>query len=1145
MVKLSNELGHNLRAPYTQRVKMLKLKPRTLVLAFHENGKIIDELSNYTKGVKVVLPTTLRNPGILFYSKYISLFTPQQKQNMFVSSSILSSSRTCILDGNFFMYRYHDMLFSEIIKSNKKYVNYADHVFNKTFDPNVFRKMGYKNVALNYIIDISKLESKISKTEIRKMFLGALEIMFNVKDYVMNAEQIILTLKTKKGYVNVLIYLKDKYNFNINRILALINAYIMSENDKVQIDDKVSKVSTRFSKIIEHKIQDPQLKDYTLNVINNYIHTHPDEPIKIDMNYVKQALVEELEDSEITVTKPTDLNYLVEKLRKNKPPSILYESKDNDFNYAFNEDKQLGSAFNFRKATSKNHLLGQIKGFNSYFEEMYKIKITNISVKKAKSKSIYRDNNQLITIRFKDESNKEFDIPFILPEGMINGDPYVNIEGTKRTLLHQLYQDPLMSVKPFETVFKTNYSAISFKSDFKSKHRGIFVYAQGKKIPFLEFMLIGKSQELKDSKGDQFAELLIASGIKKSEFSISDELPKGAHFKDYIKLGDKYYVLSKNAENRTIQIFWSFIISHRKDEFKNIQDILKLIETNYAASYINSIKQQNKHMIDPTVKYLLSQDAKSTNVFDTYNDAVDMCVTGAVTVQTDLNNRRLRSSESLSVAIFKKINPALNQYHKTNGAQAPKIKSDAIIQELLTGSLQTQFQTVQSQNPLSEIAYLSKVTYSGLNGVTPENASVDLRTVNDSFYGIIDPIDTPDSKAVGVTRHLAVSADIEKMNGKMKINSTNDDLNPLSIISNFSPFPVHNDGNRLQFASSQMKSVISMKSAEMPYVSSSYATVPINLASNAFVKKSEYAGEVVDVNDNYIIIKNKGKSKLIYFDKYSFNTSNTLSTLTPIVKIGDEITEGQPIAAAQEFFELNNLKLGLNGYTVIKPHRNMNFEDGIIISNSFAHRNTSVHGYEFTAMIEEGDTIYDLKKIGDVVAKGDVLLSRSSTVALNESLNEFDGVSVFMESESDSSDGFDSQIDFGDSDNSGDSDEDGEYEDEFNSAFDKRIKSKASGEIVDIEIFAKSEEHLKKYNELYEMHKNKIIRLEEKYKALADQKIDLSELQNKISIAKDIYGKKYRGNSIENILIIFKIKAEKALDVGDKLHNRHGKRVAA
>ena len=78
MVKLSNELGHNLRAPYTQRVKMLKLKPRTLVLAFHENGKIIDELSNYTKGVKVVLPTTLRNPGILFYSKYISSLTTRR-----------------------------------------------------------------------------------------------------------------------------------------------------------------------------------------------------------------------------------------------------------------------------------------------------------------------------------------------------------------------------------------------------------------------------------------------------------------------------------------------------------------------------------------------------------------------------------------------------------------------------------------------------------------------------------------------------------------------------------------------------------------------------------------------------------------------------------------------------------------------------------------------------------------------------------------------------------------------------------------------------------------------------------------------------------------------------------------------------------
>ena len=58
-------------------------------------------------------------------------------------------------------------------------------------------------------------------------------------------------------------------------------------------------------------------------------------------------------------------------------------------------------------------------------------------------------------------------------------------------------------------------------------------------------------------------------------------------------------------------------------------------------------------------------------------------------------------------------------------------------------------------------------------------------------------------------------------------------------------------------------------------------------------------------------------------------------------------------------------------------------------------------------------------------------------------------------------------------------------------------------------------------------------------------RIDLTDLEKELANAKDIYGKTYKGKPIEYILILFKIKADKVLEIGDKLHNRHGENVAA
>jgi DNA-directed RNA polymerase beta subunit len=63
-------------------------------------------------------------------------------------------------------------------------------------------------------------------------------------------------------------------------------------------------------------------------------------------------------------------------------------------------------------------------------------------------------------------------------------------------------------------------------------------------------------------------------------------------------------------------------------------------------------------------------------------------------------------------------------------------------------------------NLVGEIMEMCKVTISGPGGIPINSVNIDNKNIHDSFYGIIDPIFTPDGDKCGVINYLVITAQI-------------------------------------------------------------------------------------------------------------------------------------------------------------------------------------------------------------------------------------------------------------------------------------------------------------------------------------------------------------------------------------------------
>lgn len=180
--------------------------------------------------------------------------------------------------------------------------------------------------------------------------------------------------------------------------------------------------------------------------------------------------------------------------------------------------------------------------------------------------------------------------------------------------------------------------------------------------------------------------------------------------------------------------------------------------------------------------------------------------------------------------------------------------------------------------------------------------------------------------------------------------------NLLNFTANMIPYVGHNDGNRAMMGTNMQRQAILLKNREIPLVMTSVngsAKTYEELIGELHGKpvRSKVEGIVKEVNDKEIIIKDD-EDKLHnyqYYNYFKLNQSFMHNEIT--VKVGDRVKPGQIIAEGWSTRD-GKLALGMNARVGYLPYKGYNYEDGIVISKSFANR---------MATEEVGEKVIDLK----------------------------------------------------------------------------------------------------------------------------------------------------------------------------------------
>lgn len=781
----------------------------------------------------------------------------------------------------------------------------------------------------------------------------------------------------------------------------------------------------------------------------------------IDKNYADELLQpkQTIDNSTQIFSNLIDIPDIID----NKSPEHLFEKRQVDFDK--NLKKDLTNSFSFL-ATKDIPLK-----FNSIIT----------TDKKTKPGEIAKSDLAVVTVSLKDKFGKLHEIQIEIPK-IDPASGTFRINGRKKCLINQIVQCPITFPKPYDSKFESSYSAFH-------------IWSKQIKKPYLEIYM-------GSYKGPLFPILAFSFGfdatLKKYgiDYTITTEKPdKDAIF---TKLTDTDYIVFDKVDNlakeQLIQSLLMFRLSTlgTKGDIGSLDYWRKAI--NKYTGRINSsylINNNLENIVDPVAKQVLVNMQLPQNLEDIMHYMSQKVVTGFTIDRNDLGNQRIRNSEVLVHLIQKQILAAYTEYKEQvlsgNENAIFTLSPTKVLSEFINSEIVTD---MEYANPLEEMSTMSRVSPVGssVGGIPDKRAiNTDARNVHPSYFGNIDPLDTPEGGNIGVIQQLTIDAYITSARGlfNTKAISDSEKSGALSTSSAMIPFIENNDGNRVMFGCAQGKQAIPLKNPEPPIVRSGYESILTNVLSDSFVKRSPVDGIVERITDRLIFIQdNVTKHRVGITPEHlkSGSGKDTLSVFAPVVKEKQRVKKGQIIAEGS-CIEQGMISMGRTVLAAVMPYKGYNFEDGIVISDRLARENalTSLHGIEEEVEISAKDRIVKIVSEGVHTEKGEPLLIK--TIGEVEELIGFEDI------------------------------DDEESIEIYAGQF---IQKSPGGRVVEIEVFSN----------------------------LADSTFPkLAELSNKTKKKYGISGKEkwsIKGNTIKGVMIRFRIEQELVIGLGDKLTNRYG-----
>ena len=313
----------------------------------------------------------------------------------------------------------------------------------------------------------------------------------------------------------------------------------------------------------------------------------------------------------------------------------------------------------------------------------------------------------------------------------------------------------------------------------------------------------------------------------------------------------------------------------------------------------------------------------------------------------------------------------------------------AILKEFFGSSQLSQF--MDQNNPIAELTHKRRLSALGPGGLSRDRAGMDVRDVNESHYGRICPIESPEGPNIGLITTLASYAKIDEygfiMTPYRKVKNCeildevhyltadqeNDviisestvetdeknkivqervaaryrgenilvtpdkvdfiDVSPqqvVSITTSCIPFLEHDDATRALMGSNMQRQAVPLIKPEAPFVGTGVEYIAARDSGSTIVAKAD--GVVSYVDARKVIVDNKGGQDTYFLSDFVASNQDTCFHHKPIVKVGDKVKRGKTIIADGPSTDMGELALGRNMTVAFMMFNGYNYEDAVILN---------------------------------------------------------------------------------------------------------------------------------------------------------------------------------------------------------------------
>jgi hypothetical protein len=485
----------------------------------------------------------------------------------------------------------------------------------------------------------------------------------------------------------------------------------------------------------------------------------------------------------------------------------------------------------------------------------------------------------------------------------------------------------------------------------------------------------------------------------------------------------------------------------------------------------------------------------------------------------DLGNYRIRGNEQVYGYFYKILADTFRNYKDAikSGKSDMRISvpQDILTKTIVESPMIDEYSTL---NPILEVEDIGTTSYKGLAGTNLDEAfSLAMRSYDKSMAGILGS-NTPDNSKVGVTRQLTYNTAILNNRGFLALNqdlknmTAGDLLTPAELLSPFTSR--HADPPRSGMQVTQGKHIIPTVQQDKPLFGSGVEKTLAHLLGSDFVFKAAEDGivELIDEKNDLMIVKYKdGKYDTIDLSplcsKNSAGGFYISNQKTSNLKQGEKFKKHDILASNKEYFAG-----GKNDTTYITgklakiavTSGDFTHEDSCMISETLSQAMASKVTMMEDIVLGTNANIEHMVKKGDKVKTGDSLLIFENSfddAAANRLLDRIGS----------------------------------EFEQTISELSKNIIKSKYSGEIVDIKIY---------YNRPIETFSDSLQKIIKKYVSTVNTRKKISSQITKGNQVNEnivfppvemVQKDKIKSSEVDGILIEIYIRYEDTLHIGDKV----------